>query len=528
MQQLSKQGEARRYALKAVIDIGSTSIRMVVAEILDEANYRMLDTLTQSVSIGNDSFTRQHISSATTEACVSVLRNFSAVITEYGIDPVADVRAVATSAVREAKNRNEFTDRILMATGMAVDVISGPEVNRLTYFGIQPLLERHELLKKGDVLFAEVGGGSTELIGLKQGRISSAHTYRLGAYRLREKMELQKKSGRKQLDILEMELATSVRQCHETIGKQSVKPTLVLMGGEARLAADLLQPGWNGQGLALIRLAALGKLAQSALECTVEKVAQKFDLPHEEAQTLGPAWLTCIRLAQAFKLKALYICGVTLRCSLVAEMASGRAWREDLVEQILHSAHEIRRRYDADDAHAHHVQKNALAIYRALQDDHQLDGRHEVILSVAALLHDIGSYIGSSSHHKHSKYLIENSGIFGLGMMDIKLAALVARYHRGALPQDSHYDYQTLPRPQRMIVSKLAPILRIADALDRSHTQAVHITKIGLQPGQLILQADMDRSIFAEKHAVLEKSQMMEKVYGRSVSLCAASKRKAN
>ena len=113
------------YRLKAVIDVGSTSIRMVVAQIDEDLGIQPLDTLNQSVAIGSDTFTRGRISLSTTEDCVKVLRNFSTVLKEYNIDLHRDVRAVATSAVREARNRNEFLDRIYMATGISVEVIEG-------------------------------------------------------------------------------------------------------------------------------------------------------------------------------------------------------------------------------------------------------------------------------------------------------------------------------------------------------------------------------------------------------------------
>jgi len=149
------------YQLKAVIDIGSTSIRMVVAQVYKSGHYQTLDALNQSVAIGSDTFTQGRISRPTIEDCVKVLRNFTTVLEEYRIDLRKDIRAVATSAVREARNRDEFLDRIYMVTNIVVEVIEGPEINRLTFLGIQTLLKKHPALREGRLMVAEIGGGRT-------------------------------------------------------------------------------------------------------------------------------------------------------------------------------------------------------------------------------------------------------------------------------------------------------------------------------------------------------------------------------
>jgi exopolyphosphatase/guanosine-5'-triphosphate,3'-diphosphate pyrophosphatase len=507
------------YRLKAVIDVGSTSIRMVVAQVDEAGGVKTLDSLSQSVAIGSDTFTGGRISRGTIEDCVKVLRNFATVLAEYQIDLRKDVRAVATSAVREARNRDEFLDRVYMAAGINVEVIEGTEVNRLSFLGIQPLLEINPLLKEGRLLVAEVGGGSTELLGLEDGRVSFAHIYRMGSYRLRESMDALHASEARQREVMELEIDAGVRQCREAVGQGPGKPSLLLMGGEARFAAKYLLDEWDESKLVQLRMADLTRLAERVLQLEVEQIVRRYHLAFEDAQTLGPALQIYLRLANAFKLKKVYVCGVTLRDGLVAEAASGKAWTEDFVEQILHSVREVGRRYHLDETHGECVTENALALFRALAAEHQLEYRYEVILTVAAQLHDIGMFINNTSHHKHSKYIIENSDIFGLGEEDIRLAALVARYHRRALPRTTHADYNALPRETRLVVSKLAAILRVADALDRSRTQSVRNVRIRLPDGQLIVEAGQAGEFAAEKRALSIKGRMFEQVYGRTVVL---------
>jgi exopolyphosphatase/guanosine-5'-triphosphate,3'-diphosphate pyrophosphatase len=239
----------------------------------------------------------------------------------------------------------------------------------------------------------------------------------------------------------------------------------------------------------------------------------------EEAQTLGPALQTALHMARAFKLKKIYVCGGTLRDGLMAETAGSNRWDPDFVEQILNSAREIGARYQRDVAHAECVTKNALALYHALAGEHRLGFRYEVILMVAAQLHDIGTFINSSAHHKHSRYLIQNSEIFGLGEEDLMLVSLVARYHRRARPRASHSDYRMLPREKRLAVSRLAAILRVADALDRSHTQAICDIEIRRTAEAVRIRTPRHGAFEAEQRALRSKGEMFAEVFGRPAAL---------
>lgn len=507
------------YELKAVVDIGSASIRMVVAQISADGTFQALDALSQNVAIGSDTFTKGRISRSTIQDCVKVMRSFSAVMREYNIDLRSGVRAVATSAVREARNRDELLDRIYMATDINVEVIEGAEVNRLTFLGIRSLLESNAALRQGHLLVAEIGGGSTEFLGLENGRVEFAHTYRLGAFRLRENMDAQQGSAARRLELLQLEIETGVRQCREAVEDASGKHHLLLMGGEARVAARLLLKGWDGAGVATLKVAEVSRLAAKVLDMEVEKVARKYQLPYEDAQTFGTALLSYVKLAEAFGLKRIYVCAVTLRDGLLAEAASGTAWTEDFVDQILNSVREVGRRYQLDEAHAECAKQNALAIFHAMQGEHRLEYRYEVLLTVAALLHDVGMFIGNSSHHKHSQYIILNSDLFGLGKEDVMLTALVVRYHRRALPRNSHADYAALSREQRLVVNKLAAILRAADALDRSHTQAISGVDVILRDDEVVLEVKGTGDFTAEKQALASKGKLFEQVYGRRIVL---------
>jgi exopolyphosphatase / guanosine-5'-triphosphate,3'-diphosphate pyrophosphatase len=507
------------YQLKAVVDVGSTSIRMAVAQVHPDGSYKRLDSLIQSVAIGSDTFNRGEISRSTIEECVKVLRSFRKAIEEYSINIGSDVRAVATSAVSEASNRNEFLDRIYMATGVNVEVIDGTEVNRLTFMALKPILDRNPVLQSGKLLAVEAGGGSTEVLGIRNGRVFFAHSYRIGSYKLRELMDSVSASESLQIEALEAEIATGIRQMVSSGGKKEKDVKLLLMGGDARFAAGLLAPEWNRLDPVALKLGKLEKLAERTIRSHVEDTVRDHGLNLEEAQTLGPALKIYARMARRLKLQEVLVCSATLRDGLLAEAALGNTWTADFVKQILHSAEETGRRYFDDRNHADCVANNSVKLFQALQNEHGLEYKHQVLLTVAAQLHDIGVFISGTSHHKHSHYLIENSEIFGLSDHETRIVALVARYHRRALPKETHPEYSSLSREDRMVVSKLAAILRVADALDRSHMQVIRDPEIIPGDEAVYIKPGRNGSFSSERIAVASKTDLFERIFGRPAVL---------
>jgi len=169
----------------AVIDIGTTSVRMAIAEIDDVGGVRTLEKFSQAVSLGKDTFTHGVIAKSTIEDCVRVLKSYRQALREYQITSLDQVRVIATSAVREATNRLAFIDRLYIATGMQIEPLDEAEVNRLTYLAIEPFFVGNQALSSGRTIIVEVGGGSTELLVMRGTNVTYSHTYRLWSFLLR-------------------------------------------------------------------------------------------------------------------------------------------------------------------------------------------------------------------------------------------------------------------------------------------------------------------------------------------------------
>lgn len=501
----------------AVIDIGTTAVRMTLAEIHDK-NVRILDFLQQAVSLGKDTFMKGKLDKASIEECVKALRSFKRTMNEHGITRRDQIRAVATTAVREAENRDAFLDRVYMATGIEVDVLDEADTTRLTYLSVQPYIQSDPLLSRSRVLVAEVGGGSTELLMLQKNNVNLSSTYRLGSLRMHQTLESLKPSAARQRELVEGSIDRLIAQIKESAPGRT-RTHVIALGGDARFAANQLLPRRNPEAPARISVAALARLTNKLLSLSVDEIERAYHIPFQDAETVAPALLTYLRLAEEFGMKHITVSNITMRHGILQEMAGGGSWTDEFKEKILHSAREVGQKYHVDRNHAAHVADLSLKIFHELGEDHVLSQRHALLLNVAALMHDMGLFISSRNHHKHSMYLIQNSEIFGLSRKDIGLVSLIARYHRRASPKSSHEEYMVLDRSDRLVVSNLAAILRVADALDVSHSQWVRGIVCSKEKDRFVISIPGSGDLALEEMALKQKGPMFEEVYGMSVAL---------
>jgi exopolyphosphatase/guanosine-5'-triphosphate,3'-diphosphate pyrophosphatase len=201
---------------------------------------------------------------------------------------------------------------------------------------------------------------------------------------------------------------------------------------------------------------------------------------------------------------------------LVIEAVEGLVWDKRMSHHILRIAQETGQKYRYDARHASHVARLTMRLFDLLQAEHRCTPLHRLILEVAAWLHDIGVFINTRGHHKHSMYIIQHTEFPGLNARVINLIALVARYHRKAIPQPTQPDYMALSHDDRLVVCKLAALLRVADALDRVHDQSLGgDILLDLQDEVLTCIPVQPVDISAEQLALAEKGDLFEQIYGR-------------
>jgi exopolyphosphatase / guanosine-5'-triphosphate,3'-diphosphate pyrophosphatase len=178
-------------------------------------------------------------------------------------------------------------------------------------------------------------------------------------------------------------------------------------------------------------------------------------------------------------------------------------------------------RLEIEPSHVRHVTALALSLFDQTRALHKLGERERLILEAAASLHDIGWSVAKDGkgHHKESARLIREARLREWGAKDVELVACVARYHRKAEPALEHEEFAALPEAERRVVTALAALLRIADALDRSHTQRVEEVRASWTDTELHLLLTSRRPLHAEEEAVRKKGALAQRVWGRALVL---------
>ncbi len=499
----------------AVIDIGTNAIRMVVAQVLKAGQYEVLERFQRAVWLGQDTFRRGRIGAQCMRATVEILRDYVRVLSEYRVERV---RAVATTSFREAANADNVLDRIYLACGLNVEIISIAEEGRLTVAAVREAVGELSEVNQGHSLVADVGGGSTILTILDEGEIVNSVGLRFGSVRLIEMLSGRSEPTEKLGELFRQHVRMQVASVKRTLPLADCD-TVVAVGGDVRFAAREVGQPTHSEDLLEVPKDRFERLIQQCLQYSPEELCRRFNLTFAEAETLVPALLMYWELLAHTRAEALLVAKVSMRDGLLAELARETTGSEDrsIREGILHSAYAMAARYCVDLEHARVTSEIAVRLFDYLQNDHGLQRRHRFLLQIAAILHEVGGFISPSAHHKHSYYIIANSEIFGLTRAETEIIAHVARYHRRSPPKPSHAEYTALPRESRVVVNKLAAVLRIADALARGNIQSADQVEFGHDEDELFITIRGLSKVFLEKRSVALKSDMFEDVYGMKV-----------
>jgi len=375
-------------------------------------------------------------------------------------------------------------------------------------------------MHRSKALIADVGGGSALLAILQQGEILSSGSYQLGSIRLQEVLSTAKETPSLAAELLRHQIGNVLAAIKSSLPLRQVR-TFIAVGGDVRFAAGQIGTPAKAAGLTAIDSRQFDIFVARCENHSAEELARMYQIPFADAETLVPALLAYQALLHQTLANTILVPNVSMRDGILLDMARILRGEEDaeLYSSVIQSARAIGEKYKVLPEHAFHVADLAVKLFDQLQRDHGLTARHRLLLRVSAILHEVGGFVSSRAHHKHSYYLIVNSEIFGLRREESQVVALVARYHRRGVPEPAHQEYMTLPRESRVIVSKLAALLRVADALDRGHAQQIRDIEFERRPDEFIIYVRGVPDLAMERRALASKADLFEDIYGMKVRL---------
>ena len=498
----------------AAIDIGSNAMRFVAVEFLDPTRWNVLEQVRSPVRLGRGAFAARRLADDAIEAAVQTLAGYARLLETRDI---AHYRAVATSAVRESRNQDVFLSRAAAEAGIEVEPITGTEEARLVHLAVAGRID----MMRGRWLLADLGGGSVEVSLVDSETIHWSVSHDMGSVRMLEELSMAGDDTRHFQRRLEEYTATL------RLPRRSRVKGFAATGGNIEALARLADAPVDARGVSVLRLRALHAIIDRLGGMTAEERVRDLDLREDRADVILPAAMVYERLCMMAGFDEIHVPGVGVKEGVLLDLADdlsqhGRhGVRQD--QQVYHSAVALGRRYRFDQPHARHVTKLALILFDELHSLHGLDGADRRLLMAAAILHDIGGFIGYRKHHKHSLYLISQAELPGVSTADMRIVANVGRYHRKSEPAQHHEEFMALGERARDRVTRLAALLRIADALDREHAQ--NVTRLtATDDGETVTLTVQGRGdMLLEQWAVEKKCGLFEKVFSRSIRVLAGS-----
>jgi exopolyphosphatase/guanosine-5'-triphosphate,3'-diphosphate pyrophosphatase len=505
--------------LVAVLEIGSTGIRLLVAEIQGGGRWRVVDRAGRPVALGRDVFTSGEVSRESLLECLAVLQSYRELLAGWNIAG-EDIHVIATSALRVAKNRDVFIDRVRQETGFTLSLVEGIEENRLMYLAVRFALKQDlPLFWRANSMIIEIGGGSTEIMLLRRGQMVAAHSLKFGTIHIDQRSRHGTGTGLFHERYLNENIRNTSGLLNAELDLAHVR-TFVVAGSDARLAADQFGTELN-ENCRIIERKDFISFAEKIQNYSLEECVQNLHISYTEAEGFIPGILVHKLFLEQTDAAQVVVPLISIREGLLIDIALGvdSELQEEFFSQIIASAVNLGRKYHYDEAHSRHVVDLALTLFDALVKEHGMNRRERMMLETAGVLHDIGTFIKGSGHHKHGQYIVSNSEIFGLHRDELDIIANVIRYHRGDPPSQSDIEYISLQREERILVLKMASILRVADALDRGHSQQIKRIRVERRSETVVLDTEGVYDLSMELMGIEEKAGLFQDVFGLKVIL---------
>ena len=505
--------------LTAIIEIGSTGIRLQVAEIYSNGQWQVLDRSARPAVLGRDVFTSGLLSRESMLECLAVLQNYRELLSGWGIEN-NNIHAIATSALRAARNRDVFIDRVRQETGFNLTIVEGIEENRLMYLAVRFALKQDlPLFWRANSMIIEIGGGSTEIMLLRRGQMVAAHSLKLGTIIIDQHSRHGIGTGIFYERYMNENIKNTLGLLNSDMDLAHVR-TIVAAGTDVRLAAEQAGKELN-ENCRIIKREDFIKFVEKTRSYSIEDCVHQFGISYADAEGIIPGLLVLKLFIERTGAANVAVPQITIRDGYLVDLASGvdSTLQDDFFSQIVASAVNLGRKFHFDEAHSRHVAHHCMTIFDGLAKEHGMNRRHRIMLETAAILHDVGTYIKTSGHQKHGQYIVANSEIFGLHQDELGIIANVISYHRGDPPSQSDIEYITLQREERILVLKMASILRIADALDRGHSQQIKKITVERRLETVVLRVDKAYDLSLELMGIEEKGGVFQDVFGYKVIL---------
>ncbi|MBU3112545.1 exopolyphosphatase [Clostridium lacusfryxellense] len=492
-----------------IIDIGSNSIRLVIVHINKDNSFRVVDEIKESVRLGKDMTEDGALNPTRINNAIYTLAFFKRLCI---IQNITEILAVATEAVRKASNQIEFLNRVQSELSIEIRVLTGIEEAYYDYFGAINSMDF------SDALIIDIGGSSSELIFVKQGKLKASISLPYGAINLTEKFSLQKTMNIKSETAIKEFLTSMYKEIPWL--KEVENVPIIGIGGTIRNIGKLhkKKTGYPIDNLHNYRIPTDEVIAIYD-QVKVKDASQRKKLKglsKERSDIFVGAATVLVTLIEYLNIKELHVCGSGLRDGFLYEYILKN--KKPIIDVLDFSLKNNLLNYEIDLQHPNHVWMLTRTLYNQLKPIINITINPYKILKTAAMLHDIGIVISYYDHHKHSSYMIANSKINGLTHKEQLMASYIAALHRKNEFKINFKVYQNLITQQDLeTIDKLSILLRISENLDRCLNGNIKMINCIIDIDTVTITVDSIADPILEVSAAIDCASSFEKTFNKKL-----------
>jgi len=500
-----------------VIDIGSNSIKLLIGERKDDG-MTTVDSLKNIIPIGKSTFFDGNIAQEDINQVIGILEKYKKTLQEYD---VKDIKVIATTAIREAGNKEIFLDTIERKTGFKIEVLSVGDVIYYIDAYISHKLKDSYPIHTKNLIIADIGAGSLDISVMRKGFTIMSLGLPIGTLRLKQLSGKLDGSQEETMEALKEHIETEMAYFKRMLPKIQIDDLILIDENYTYLESILSDQKKESDFFQFTQENVKTIFAQIA-DMNTEEIVRTYKMSREMAETLNAYTILLNMFISLTQKNYIYILEASLSGAILTNMLFNLELSEkyNKQNQLISMAKFLCQKFDADLDHLQHVAHLSGTLFNHFKDLLGLKENDRLYLLLAAYLHDIGIFINNRAHHKHSEYIINSLNLFQLTEEEIRIISCVARYHRRTGPQKTHILYSTLTASDKILVQKLSALLRIANALDRSHKQKIKNVEVRFNKAlDITLVVESHDNCLLEKADFAEKKELFEEVTGNKINL---------
>ncbi len=499
----------------SIIYIGSTEITVTIKQI-KKNGLQMVEKASHSIAIGKEAFETGKISADKVDRIVEIVSNFKQLSLEYGAERIA---LFASTAIRESDNKYYIRDRLYQETGIVLEIISDSELKNIIFMSNLKVLKDADYLKNNAII-TFIGSGNLGIAFYEDMSINFLQNIMIGTIKLYEIAKNADKYSDKMNIMVKEQLYTYFNFLPTFLPKSNIKDFIV-----TGRTLDTLKALCNAEDkgeISFISKPGLESFYNEIVALNADSIAIKYNLNREFANELVIATIVIENLLEMTEAETIAVPNIFFFDIIFYEMMLPKQYEEIrtlFYSYAIESSRKLAQMYKSYGKHIEFVEEMASAILKKLSKNNRFKEKEVIYLKIAVILHNIGKYINPDKHYLHSSYILQKTDIIGLSEQDRKLISLIVKYQSYLLPTEKDEEYAQLSAVEKISVSKLSAVLRLADALDKNYSQKFKNINIKQQKGLLIVEVESKTNTYIEQIKFNEYCDFFKEVFGIEVKL---------